>query len=148
MSILSAFYSGNSKNQIIVQPCEDRVVRKKDYPIILPGYIANPEKKGAWHLLHIMSVPLQGLNRRVLVIAERSTIPINPHVKLSAQKIEKLTNNQPLAREAFLRAKIEALNESRNNYIGLCLVIVAALSALTVMGILALKYFQNGGKIG
>lgn len=146
MSIFDRFLRGDFKSQIVIIPGEDRTVRKADYPIILPGYVSNPEKKGAWHLLHTMSVPLQGTVRRVVVLPERSTIPYNPHVKLSDDKIKKLTDKQQLAREAFLRAKIEALNESRNNFIGICLVIVAALAVLGVL-LMFFMNMMNSGKI-
>jgi len=45
-------------------------------------------------------------------------MPYNPFVTIPEDVLKKLLKTDKLAKESFLRAKIEAINESRNNLIG------------------------------
>jgi hypothetical protein len=49
-----------------------------------------------------------------------------------------------MAKEAFMRAKIEALNESRNNLIGLGLIITACVMAFSVLAIMGMTLLKTG----
>jgi hypothetical protein len=87
---------------------------------------------------------MQGLNGEVSIYTERNTIPFNPFVTFKTGEKEKLTNTREMAKEAFMRAKIEALNESRNNLIGLGLIITACVMAFSVLAIMGMTLLKTG----
>jgi hypothetical protein len=87
---------------------------------------------------------MQGLNGEVSIYTERNTIPVNPFVIWKTGEEEKLTNTREMAKEAFMRAKIEALNESRNNLIGLGLIITACVMAFSVLAIMGMTLLKTG----
>jgi hypothetical protein len=135
---------GSDRHQTVIVSGEDGVMRLEVDPIILAGYLTDPHKKGARHLIKKLALPMQGLAGEILIFTERNTIPYNPFLKLGTPEKEKLTNTKEMAKEAFMRAKIEALNESRNNLIGLGLIITACVMAFSVLAIMGMTLLKTG----
>jgi hypothetical protein len=135
---------GTDRHHNAIIACEDGVMRLEIDPIILAGFVTDPHKKGARHLIKKFDLPMQGLTGEVSIYTERNTIPFNPFVTFKTGEKEKLTNTREMAKEAFMRAKIEALNESRNNLIGLGLIITACVMAFSVLAIMGMTLLKTG----
>ena len=135
---------GTDRHHNAIVAGEDGVFRLEVDPIILAGYITDPHKKGARRLIKKFDLPMQGLTGEVSIYTERNTIPVNPFITWKTGEKEKLTNTREMAKEAFMRAKIEALNESRNNLIGLGLIITACVMAFSVLAIMGMTLLKTG----
>jgi hypothetical protein len=80
----------------------------------------------------------------VLIFTQRNTMPYNPFVTIPEDELKKLLKTDKLAKESFLRAKIEAINESRNNLIGIALIITACVTVVSILLMFGITGLHNG----
>lgn len=131
--------------QPIMLISEDGVARLMEFTIPVAGFLQNKVKDGAWHLVHQLMLPMQGMRRHVLILTERNTLPYNPFVTLSKSKIDKINNLDAIADEGGAIAVKDGIRNSRNNMIASALVICACAIALVFIIFVGFSIWKNGG---
>ena len=133
----------------MVQTCvhigEDGIVRKEEMKIPYPLYLTDKEQNVAWHQVHSLAIKLEGIGRYVMVLTDSSTIPYNPFVTLSAAKLQKLNDNNAIAKEGAVTALKDAIKASRNNMIASALIICVCGVVLMFLVYIGFTMWRNGG---
>lgn len=138
-------FFASPQKQPVMLISEDGVARLMEYTIPVAGFVQNVAKDGAWHLVHSLMLPLQGVRRHILVLTERNTVPYNPFITLSPARMSKIKNLDAIADEGGAIAVKDGIKNSRNNMIASALVICACAIALVFLIFIGFSIWQNGG---
>ena len=140
---IGKLFGNQEMHQAVIIAGEVNKKRLESDSIIIPGYLADPNKKNARRLIRTLSIPFPNMGD-VLIFTQRNTMPYNPFVTIPEDDLKKLLKTDKLAKESFLRAKIEAINESRNNLIGIALIITACVTVVSILLMFGITGLHNG----